>query len=215
VRVVFIIFYDFSWCGSTCEMAKKCLFSLGNLGDFQTHSKTGWFSRVLTHPKKCRARVFFSGGGRLPEPRAARNSVFAHHSFTINRLTRRAAPALEARGGGGLNIRSIFDRSSLHAPLPLIHAYHPHRDREIRRHPAPVEAPPHTRSGLRCGVHGTQQKTGSRSRLLPSLEQWYPFRRNEHTSLHEGRTPRCLALSFFCSCTSTFLPCTGLGSIRP
>ena len=82
VRVVFIIFYDFSWCGSTCEMAKKCLFSLGNLGDFQTHSKTGWFSRVFTHPKKCRARVFFSGGGRLPEPRAAQNSAFVHHSFS-------------------------------------------------------------------------------------------------------------------------------------
>ena len=90
VRVFFIIFYDFSWCGSTCEIANKCLFSLRNLGDFQTHSKTGWFSRVLTHPKKCRARVFFSGGGRLPEPRAAQNTGFVRHSFGVAREVRGA-----------------------------------------------------------------------------------------------------------------------------
>lgn len=41
------------------------MFPLGDLGEIfrdQTHSKTRWFSRFLTHPKKCRARPFFLGG---------------------------------------------------------------------------------------------------------------------------------------------------------
>ena len=62
-------------------MARKLAFSCVNLGGFQAHSKTGWFSWVFTHPKTFRHGRVSSGAAVLPEPRAARNSVFAHHSF--------------------------------------------------------------------------------------------------------------------------------------
>ena len=63
------------------SLARKLAFSCVNLGGFQAHSKTGWFSWVFTHPKTFRHGRFSSGAGPLPEPRAARNSAFAHHSF--------------------------------------------------------------------------------------------------------------------------------------
>ena len=61
---------------------KKLALSCANLGGFQAHSKTGWFSWVFTHPKNVRHGRVSSGGGVLPEPRAARNSAFAYHSFS-------------------------------------------------------------------------------------------------------------------------------------
>ena len=62
---------------------KKRPPSCVNLGGFRAHSKTGWFSWVFTHPKTFRHGRFSSGAGPLPEPRAARNSAFAHHSFPL------------------------------------------------------------------------------------------------------------------------------------
>ena len=62
---------------------KKRPPSCVNFGGFQAHSKTGWFSWVFTHPKTFRHGRFSSGAGPLPEPRAARNTAFAYHSFAV------------------------------------------------------------------------------------------------------------------------------------
>ena len=75
------------------SLARKLAFSCVNLGGFQAHSKTGWFSWVFTHPKTFRHGRFSSGAAVIPEPRAARNSAFAYHSFTLPHLV----PALARR----------------------------------------------------------------------------------------------------------------------
>ena len=65
--------------------------------DLQTHSTIEWFFMKTTHPEKMLEGSCFSGGGVLPDPRAARNTVIVIiHSFvTISAFIR----AREGTGG--------------------------------------------------------------------------------------------------------------------